>query len=167
MKTIDISLIKTGDVGLCIGKSLISKTIQKATDSIYSHTTQFVWVDGTLFVIEAQAEGVVMCTFDQWQRKYNYEFVVYRNPNCIPAERWRRNAMQYLGVKYDKKGLAIGLFASVLKRTNMADKYRNNGAFWCSELTAKLQQIECPEDYSPKLIAEYCVKNYEFILKTC
>jgi len=45
MKTIDIYLIKTGDVGLCIGTSELSQTIQKATDSIYSHTTNFIWID--------------------------------------------------------------------------------------------------------------------------
>jgi hypothetical protein len=166
MKTINKSLIKTGDIGCCIGVSTLSKTIQKATDSIFSHTTQFIWVDGVLFVIEAQAEGVVMYSYETWQRKYNYDFIIFRNPSCLPEERWRKNAMQYLGVKYDKKGLAVGLFASLLKRTDMHDKYRNNGMFWCSELTAKLALIQFPEDYSPKLIGEYGFKNYETILKT-
>lgn len=167
MKTIDKSLIKTGDIGLCIGTSGLSQTIQKATSSIYSHTTNFIWCDGVLYVLEAQADGVVMYTFEVWQRKYNYEFVVYRNTNCLPEERFRRNAMQYLGVKYDKKGLAVGLLASFLKRKDMAEKYRNNGMFWCSELTAKLHQILNSEDFSPKLIGEFSVKNYNFILKTC
>jgi len=138
----------------------------KATDSIYSHTTNFIWIDGKLYVIEAQSEGVIMLPFETWQRKYNYEFVVYRNPNCLEEKRFRMNAMQYLGVKYDKKGLAVGLIASFLKRKDMSEKYRNNGMFWCSELTAKLHQILNAEDFSPKLIGEFSVINYNLILKS-
>lgn len=163
MNTLDISKIQTGDTGLCEGTSELAKTIQHSTNSKFSHTCQFFWLHGVLYVIDAQKDGVSPQTYKSWQREYGYKVTIYRNPNCLAENRWISNAMQYSRVKYDKKGLIVGLIKSKTlwfwKKKDMDDKYRNNGLFWCSEYTMKLIGVENPEDYSPQGVYEYCLKN--------
>jgi len=162
--------IKTGDIFICIGTSKISNIIQRATGSVYSHTSQSVWIDDDLFMIEAQKEGVILLPFAVWVRKYNYDYTIFRDPFCYDEKNWTKNAFRYLGKPYDKKGLAHGLFKNAFKiivekftsRTVAEDmplKYRNNGYFWCSEFTMKLIGVKNPEDYSPKMVYKYCLRN--------
>lgn len=161
---------QTGDLFICSGTSEISNTIKLATGSAFSHTAQCLWINEELYIIEAQKEGIVMYPFRTWVYKFNYTFLVYRNPNVKPETDWSKNAMQYLGIGYDKKGLVHGLAKNILKQLvekvskkivaeDMPLKYRDNGLFWCSEYTMKLVGVKNPEDYSPKLVYEYCVKN--------
>lgn len=167
---LDISNINTGDYGVCKADRAVSETIKFSTGSEFSHTTQFYWYFGVLYVIEAQEYGIVELTYDAWRRKYNYEVEIFRNPTLsINEEMWVTRAKHYLGVPYDRKGLAVGLARSIVERikkffslkpnTDMNDKYRNNGKFWCSEYTAKLIGIHNPEDYSPQNIYDYFKRN--------
>lgn len=166
----NISNIKTGDYGICKADRAVSKTIKFSTGSEFSHTTQFYWMYGVLYVIEAQDDGIVVLTFDAWRRKYNYEVEIFRDPfHPVNESMWITHAKHYLGVAYDRKGLAVGLFRSIVARvkkflslkpnTDMNDKYRNNGKFWCSEYTAKLIGVRNPEDYSPQNIYDYFKRN--------
>ena len=104
----DKTLIKTGDVAFCVGKSELSKAILKSTNGKFSHTAQFFWLNEELYVIDAQENGVCPRKFDYWSKLYDYTFEVYRNPNPINEMFWINKAMSYSGVPYDKKGLAIG-----------------------------------------------------------
>lgn len=143
----------TGDILICRGKRALSKTIMTATDSDWSHTAQIIVLDSKVYLFDAQSNGCCLRTFEYWCNKYDYEFKVVR-PNII-REDYVSYMLQFSGVEYDKKGLAVGLFKSILnkvfglfKSKDMKNKYRNNGKFWCSELTMK-PYVTNPEDYSP------------------
>jgi len=103
-------------------------------------------------------------TLKQWQYDFNYSYVVFRS---IDKGRDLSNwFMQFSGVKYDKKGLAVGLFKSLVKnifntKSTMKEKYRNNGLFWCSELTMK-PYVANPEQFSPQDVYEWLIDNANF-----
>jgi hypothetical protein len=154
--------LKANDILICRGNSELSKTILKATDGEFSHTAQIIELNGLIYVFDAQKGGCMPRTFENWKREFNYTFEVYRNPkeNQKDLSNW---FMQFSGVKYDVKGLSIGLIKSFVKntfnaKTQMKEKFRNNGLFWCSELSMK-PYVMNPEQFSPQDVFEWLVFN--------
>ena len=43
----------------------------------------------------------------------------------------------------------------------MKEKYRNNGLFWCSELTMK-PYVKNPEQFTPQDVYEWLIDNANF-----
>ena len=156
--------LKKNDILVCVGRSALSKAILKATDGQYSHTAQVIELNGELFIFDAQEGGCMPRTIKQWEYDFDYDYVVFRHiQEYRDLSMW---FMQFSGVKYDKKGLAVGLFKSLVKnifRTNdtMKEKYRNNGLFWCSELTMK-PYVKNPEQFSPQDVYEWLIDNANF-----
>ena len=158
MKTIDLNKLQAGDVLICVGKSELSKTILKATNGTYSHTAQVIDnKNGKTVIFEAQADGCDEIDFHDWLKKWDYDFIVFRNPN-ENARNLSNWFLQFKGVKYDKKGFAVGLLKSLFRFKRMSEKYRNNGYFWCSELTMK-PYVENPEQYTPQKVYEWLIAN--------
>ena len=155
------ALLKAGDILVCRGNSKLSKTIMSATKGEFSHTAQVISLNGILYIFDAQKGGCMARTFKEWKRKYNYDFEVFRSRREIPKY-YSDHMMLYSGVEYDKKGLAVGLFKSLFlklfKRKEMSEKYRNNGLFWCSELTMKFHVLN-PEQYTPQKVYEWLIAN--------
>ena len=158
--------LQANDILVCVGQSQLSKTILKATDGQWSHTAQVIELNGILYIFDAQEGGCMPRTLKQWQYDFNYSYVVFRS---IDKGRDLSNwFMQFSGVKYDKKGLAVGLFKSLVKnifntKSTMKEKYRNNGLFWCSELTMK-PYVANPEQYAPQDVYEWLIKHPNFEL---
>lgn len=154
----NLRFIETGDIAICRGKSALSKTIMKATDSTWSHTAQFIWLNNILYIFDAQANGVSLRKFEYWDSLYKYEFEIFRPDKVV--KNYADYMLQFSGVPYDVKGLSVGLFKSLLiklfKKKDMANKYRNNGLFWCSELTMK-PYVTNPEDYTPQKVYDYVI----------
>jgi hypothetical protein len=162
MKTIDISKLKPNDILVCVGDSALANAILKATNGKFSHTAQVVKVNGKLMIFDAQEGGCMVRSFEFWKQEFNYDFRVFRNPkeNVNDFSDW---FLQFSGRKYDKKGLAIGLGKSLFKNlfkinSKMKEKYRNNGLFWCSELTMK-PYVNNPEQYAPQNVYEWLIEN--------
>lgn len=165
MRNIAKHKLKANDILICTGEGEVSKAILKATKGTYSHTAQIIELTfegkNEIFVFDAQKGGCIPRTFDEWIRTFNYEFRVFRNPNeRNNLSRW---FMQFSGVEYDFKGLTVGLIKSFLKNTfktkaQMKKEFRNNGLFWCSELTMK-PYVQDPEQYAPQDVFEWLVSN--------
>lgn len=165
MRNIDKNKLKANDVLLCVGESELSKAILKATNGKFSHTAQIIELNfegkKEIFVFDAQKGGCIARPFDNWIREFGYDFKVFRNPEeRNNLSRW---FMQFSGVQYDFKGLATGLFKSLIKNTfktksQMKESFRNNGLFWCSELTMK-PYVQNPEQFSPQNVFEYVTFN--------
>lgn len=160
MKTIDINLLQANDILICVGKSPLANTILKATGGQWSHTAQVIELNGIKYIFDAQEGGCMPRTFEQWKAEFNYEFVVFRKTQQRDLSDW---FMQFSGTKYDKKGLAVGLGKSFFKNlfntdTKMKEKYRNNGLFWCSELTMK-PYVDNPEQFAPQDVYEWVKRN--------
>lgn len=168
MKTIDINKLRAGDILVCKGSSTLSKTILKSTKGVYSHTAQVIELNNKLYIIDAQEGGFIPRTFEYWRHTFDYDFRVFRNPtptmNAIDISNW---FMQFSGVPYDKKGLAVGLGKSIMKNSwfkfllsdeKMAEHYRNNGMFWCSESSVKLY-VNDSEQYTPQKVYEWLLEK--------
>jgi len=151
---------KTGDVLICKGKGALSKIIKGITKSEWSHTAQILIINNKVYVIDAQKEGILLRKFDFWCEEFDYQFEVYRETKeGINESYFIDNALQYSGVNYDFKGLSFGLLRTLLCYKEMPNKFRNNGSFWCSEYTMKLQGVQDPEEYSPERVRQYLIQN--------
>jgi len=149
-------MYRSGDIGFAIGKSELSKTIT-AVAGKFSHTFQFIEIGGVLCVFDAQIEGCYPMEFGNWMNKFGYEIVVLRSLKTDPN--FTRNCVHYFGIKYDVKGLGVGLFRSLLRCKNMHEKFRDNGKFWCFELTARLLHFPCPENWNGEQIYAQLIKK--------
>ena len=174
MKTISVNRLRAGDILLCVGDSETAKTILKSTGGKFSHTAVVVEINGILYVFDAQLKGCKPMLLDNWIRKWEYEFRVFRNPNPkisdVALSNWY---LQFSGVDYDVKGFSVGIVKSFLinsklsflvSNKTMHEKYKNNGLFWCSELTMKLY-VEDAHQYTPQNVFDWVQKNnwYEII----
>jgi len=155
--------LRTGDILICKSDRLISKIIQNVTNSEWNHTAQIIEINGKIYVIDAQKEGVIPRLLSFWNSEYGYKYEVYRKKTLIKEIYFIDNAMQYCGINYDKGGLGSGLFRTLFSFKTMPDKYRSNGKFWCSEYTMKLLGVQDPEEYSPQKVREYLISN-DFLL---
>lgn len=160
MKTIDENLLQPSDILICVGSGTLSKAILNSTGGEWSHTAQVIELNGLKYIFDAQEGGCMPRTFEKWKHDFGYEFKVFRR---VPAKDLSDWFMQFSGTKYDKKGLGVGLIKSFIKNTfntksQMKEKFRNNGLFWCSELTMK-PYVDNPEQFSPQDVYEWVKRN--------
>jgi hypothetical protein len=160
MKTIDVNLLQPNDILICVGSGALSKTILKATGGNWSHTAQVIKLNNKLYIFDAQEGGCMPRTFEKWKHDFEYEFRVFRRNVSDDFSDW---FMQFSGTKYDKKGLAVGLGKSFIKNlfntdAQMKEKFRNNGLFWCSELTMK-PYVDNPEQFTPQDVFDWVTRN--------
>jgi hypothetical protein len=156
--------IKTGDEAHCTGHGIISKAISKATKSEITHTAVFIWVWGELCVIEAQRKGVNLITFDNWQRKYNYDFIATRKQVQVDEKEYSKKAMKFLAVTgYDFALLCLkfpfSILASLITGKEFVPKMgpKESNKMTCTELIATLRGLENPHEYSPNKYFEKCI----------
>ena len=160
MKTIDVNKLQANDILICRGDRALSKAILKATGGEWSHTAQVIKLNGKPYIFDAQEGGCMARTFEKWKDDFDYDFVVFRRNDANDFSDW---FMQFSGVKYDKKGLVVGLGKAFIKnlfktKDEMKEKYRNNGLFWCSELTMK-PYVSNPEQYTPQDVYNFVKRN--------
>lgn len=147
--------LKHGDVLICKGKRPLSKAIGKASKSEATHTAVVLELKGSLFAFDAQASGCYTILFDQWEKRWDYDYLVFR-PNIVNPDTFTKRAFAYFGRAYDKKHLLFGFWRKLLFKKDVKDKYRLNGKFICSELTMKLATNEInAEDYTPGDVLNY------------
>lgn len=160
---------KTGDILLCEGRGLIAKGISLFTKSRTTHTANAINFDGMIYILDAQRKGVQMLPFERWQKIYNYKFTTYEKLFIADREVWEKKfilkAFNQLGKKYDYELLLREFPISILKKNDVKDKFRANGKFICSELTAWLHGWKNPEDFSPKMVEEALKYNLDYANK--
>jgi len=160
--------IQNLDILMCHNSSWISKTIRLVTKSRVSHNALAIRIEKELFIIDAQRRGVNVTSFNQWHKKYKYNFYIYRPINFSPPlekERIYQKAIESIGIKkYDFISLLIWqpiyLLTGVWNRTNQK---RQKNRFYCSEFIAYC--FEIPDGYkmSPEMLKEYLKINTDFI----
>lgn len=121
--------LKVGDIILVKGKSWISKTIQFATDSEYSHSACYI---GHGMIVESDWQGVQIHILN---RKYRYHsYSVFRHKTA--KEDQLINAVYWMldqdGKGYDYYGL-MGIGYSLITR-NKKNCWDDKDKFWCQEL---------------------------------
>lgn len=71
METIDLSQIKTGDLGLVSSKTFLGESIQEFQEiqnkeaGKFNHGFTFIWIENVLYVIEACEQGIQLTNFQE------------------------------------------------------------------------------------------------------
>ncbi len=78
--------LKDGDILICESDRLIPRIIKWVTKSKYNHSAIYLTVWDKEGVIEAQENGISWKPFDEWEKKYQYKYIVYRRKNTSPVE---------------------------------------------------------------------------------
>jgi uncharacterized protein YycO len=151
--------LKTGDVLHCSGNRLLSKIIKAFTRSKFSHTALFIEIWGQPYIIDAQADGVNVRPFDEWQKKYDYDIVAHRFSGELDREALSKRAMTKVGhTGYDIEGLVIRQPHKIF-----TGKWKEKGdtteRMYCSEFVAWVYGVERAYRMSPEDLYLWCTLN--------
>ena len=149
-----------GDILHCRGSRLISRLIMRFTKSRWSHTALVVVVEGELFIIDAQRDGVNMRPFDAWHKKYGYTMEVSRPDIMAMPPGLRKRALSKIGVTaYDFESLFLRYPWMLItgKWKNRGDK--EDDRMYCSEFVAWCYDHPNWFRMSPELVHEWCANS--------
>jgi len=107
-QTPDKTLLRNGDILLCQSNGWLGKTIKAFTKSRYNHAAMVLEVSGVLMVIDSQRKGTNLQTFENWVKKYAYNYHVarYLFGNAPWGKRIRARAFSKTGAtSYDFSSL--------------------------------------------------------------
>lgn len=158
--------LKTGDILHCSGKRLLSRLIKKFTRSKFSHSALFIEIWGQPYVIDAQADGVNVRPFDEWQKKYNYDIIVNRFSGELDREALSKRAMTKVGhTGYDIEGLIIRQPHKLITG-EWKEKGDTTERMYCSEYVAWVYGVEKSYRMSPEDLYLWCKLNqfHEIVL---
>ena len=139
---IDIrSSIRDGDVLMYRGRSWISRLIQAATRSQYSHAGLATWWNNRLMVMEAIGKGVVVTPLSANIREYHGTVELFTCKEEINDEQrlWMiQFAQRELGKAYGRWNALVLGFRLLFKRTIEArDALRRGRRLFCSHYVAE------------------------------
>jgi hypothetical protein len=163
--------LETGDVLCCQGKSLISKAIKFFTGSKITHTGIVLNLDGKIFIAESQKEGFNLIQYDNWKKKFNYDYIAFR-----PNEEYDKlviegNIFKKLGtVPYDfnlfifryPKKIIKEIF--IKKDIDIKSVDNEDKREICSESVANILGWDEPQNYVPIDVYNRCIKEKFLIL---
>lgn len=151
--------LQTGDILHCTGKGIISRMIMWATKSNFSHTAVFLEIWGQPYIIEAQKNGVNVKTLEEWQKKYNYKYIVHRNPCLINTHRYSIRAMSIVGVTgYDFISLLLRQPLSLITG-RWARERKPEDKMYCSEYAMWTHGVSGSKRMTPQDAHDHCIKN--------
>lgn len=149
------SQIRSGDILICSGNSVVSTLIKGATDSIWSHIGFILWhkeID-RIFVMESvETIGVRMVPLSFYTHNYNGEGKPYDGKLLIARhddfkrahiENLAKSAVDLLGHQYDKREIAKITMRIALSKFsgNRECKYpESDNEYICSEYAYKCYQ---------------------------
>lgn len=139
------------DILSCEGQSLIAKGIRLFTGSRTTHTAFVIEIWGSLYIIDAQRNGVNLKPLEEWNKKYNYKYIIHRPKFEIEKQKFTDKAMACIGFSnYDFYSLFIRQPIYILFGKWLGKKSRNDKRFYCSDYVGY-----CYEDYLPLLLSDY------------
>ena len=161
--------LQHGDVLHCTSKSWLARTIQKMTKSHINHTSLMLEIDGAMYVIDAQKNGVNLKTLENWLENFKYTYVLHRKRK--PTTQWNKGisirALSKVGVTpYDFASLLIWQPIYILTgKWKGRTEDRADDRFYCSEYVAWVLGLENWWECSPDLVYKALQKmDEEFIL---
>ena len=158
--------LKHGDILVCRRDSILSNIIRKATKSEWSHTAIVIEIWRKLYIVDMQRKGVELNTVEDWNNKWNYDYVIYRNKNIgLVHAGIAKRAIRKVGrkVKYDKFTF---LFRVPWKLKTGRYKYRGEEIetkrMICSQLTGWIWNMTNWWEMTPDDQVKYMDKSVEW-----
>ena len=135
--------IRTGDILLVSGEWWLARMIQWVTGSEWSHAGIFVWVEGELFVSEAERRGLQLTLWDGGKYRggeaTDRDYVVMRPMDYIlDPKKVAKFIMPHMGARgYDYASLAFHqVIFNVTGKWLGKKEVRAARRFYCSEWVA-------------------------------
>jgi hypothetical protein len=154
-----------GDILHCWNDGIISRLIRKFTRSQISHSAIFIEIWSKPYIIDAQSDGVNVRPFDEWMKKYKYNFLVTRSTQpFLDHKAISIRALSMSGhTAYDFAGLLIKHPIQLITGKYKASK-KETEKMYCSEFVAFVYGIENAHRMTPHDLFMYCIeKEFEII----
>jgi len=159
--------MKTGDIIACRGNRLISRLIMAFTKSKYSHVSVALAIHDDIYIVEMQHAGCDLISLDNWIKKYNYKYEVYRPVDPVSLKLILSKAST---TKYDLRSLFLRQPLKIIKeritgKKSTLRKVKNEDSkMTCSEYVAWLYEIEDYYDMTPDDVVKECLdRGYELV----
>jgi hypothetical protein len=156
---------KTGDIFHCRSYGVIGRLIRWATGSIFNHSAVYIEIWGQGYIIDSQRKGTNLIPFEEWEAKWNYKYVVHRDPFLTDHKYFSLRALSKSGnTGYDFASLLIRHPISLLTGRWKHKGDKEEKRMYCSEYVAWCHHIEGSYRMTPQDLYEYCtVNNFEVI----
>lgn len=146
-KTVSSKDLKDFDVLFCVGDGVLSKAITTATQSEFSHVAHFRLINGKPYIVDAQKNGLTAKPWDAWVNKFNYRFVVLREPNltALKLANYEEREFDLLGTRYDYESLGFRHPKKII--TNILNRFRKKQKDGWKERTdeQEVKRLYCSE----------------------
>lgn len=158
--------IMTGDILHCKGSRWLARLIMFFTRSQFSHSALAIRVNGELFIIDAQKDGVNLRPFDLWHQKFGYKMEVHRQVTTVGHIRIvEKRALSKIGItSYDFESLVIAQPFKILTGLWVNDAKDQSKKMTCSEFVAWCFQIENGYKMTPKDLYQWCLSNNTLLI---
>lgn len=154
--------LQNGDVLHCTSQGFIAKAIRLFTRSRVNHTALVIEIWNELFIIDSQANGTNLRPIKEWNKKYNYSYVIDR-PNRFAVAQ-REKAVSVIGTTpYDFKSLLW--YQPVYILTGRWRGKRHDEAIerlYCSEYIAWVFDMPQWWKASPQAVKEWMGQSRKF-----
>jgi hypothetical protein len=157
---------KTGDIFHCRSYGLIGRCIRWATKSQFNHSAVFIEIWGQGYIIDSQRKGTNVIPFDEWEKKWGYEYEVHRDPFLQNHKYFSLRALSKSGnTGYDFGSLLLRHPISLItgKWKHKGDKEEKR--MYCSEFAAWCHHIETFYRTTPQDLYQHCINNKFQIIK--
>lgn len=155
-------MYKSGDIFICRGKSWIAKAIRWATKSHYNHACIFIEIWGQPYFMDSAANGTNLIPMDEWEKEYEFEYVVYRNPKLTDHKAFNIKAVSKSGhTGYDFKSLILRQPWQIITGKWKYKGDKETEKMYCSEYTAWCHDIKGNYRMSPEELFAYCKVFFE------
>jgi hypothetical protein len=153
---------KTGDIFHCRSYGVIGRLIRKATKSEYNHSAVFIEIWGQGYIMDSQAKGTNLIPFEEWEKKWGYEYIVHRDPFLEDRKSFALRAMSKSGnTGYDFGSLILRQPIKLITGKWHQKPEKKEERMYCSEFVAWCHHIESFYRMSPQDLYEHCIK-YKF-----
>lgn len=154
--------LQEGDVLHCTSNGWLAKLIKFFTRSKINHTAIILKIGHHFFVADAQINGVNLKTIDEWNNKYNYQYIISR-PKKFTSKNFNR-ALDKCGITgYDFASLLFQAWYQVTGRWVGKTKERAEKRMYCSEYVAYVLDLDKWWMKSPKDVYNTLIKSNDFI----
>ena len=158
--------LQNGDILICTSNRIIPRLIKLATKSKWTHTAQYFEVQGIAGIIEAQMDGINWKPLVEWQKKYGYEFIVYRRDRLIKVDWLYDRAFSKAGCTgYDFVSFVLRQpWKLVTGKWKYKGDYREVKRMICSEYTAWIYDIKGWWKLTPDDVEKFLSRSIRYKL---
>jgi hypothetical protein len=141
----------------------LAKLIKWFTKSRFNHSALVLNLSGYLFITDSQIKGTHLKTIEEWQKKYNYKYIISRPDNFKRA--MKKRAVSVFGhTPYDFTSLIYQAWYQITGKWVGKSKDKAEHRMYCSEYVSFVFNKPGWWKTSPADLFDYVKKNNNFVI---